>query len=285
MVSPARRREAVKHLVRRFRVSERRACRVLGQHRSTQRYEPVPADYEQSLVKRMNELAAENPRWGYRTITTLLVGEGWKVNHKRVRRLWVQEGNRVPRRRSKASGRRAEGVRTNAAWKLRARHPNHIWGMDFMGETTRRGNRFRIFNIVDEFTRVALVCRVDKSIGTRAVMDELEPVFQANGRPKIIRCDNGREFIASSLKKWLAERGVAIAYIEKGRPQQNCFIERYHGSMRDEVLTSEDFDTVLEARIIVRQWAFDVYNTRRPHRGHGMLTPRQFADRWKVGRR
>ena len=157
--------------------------------------------------------------------------------------------------------------------------------MDFIGETTRRGRHFRIFNVVDEFTRVALVCRVDTSIGTRAVIEELGPVFEASGKPKIIRSDNGREFIATTLKNWLADRGVAIAYIEKGQPQQNCFVERYHGSMRNEVLANEDFDTVLEARIIVRQWAFDEYNTRRPHRAHGMLTPRQFADGWKVGRR
>src|SRR5438093_6828028 len=253
MVSPARRREAIKHLVRRFHVSERRACRVLGQHRSTQRYEPVPVDYEQRLVKRMNELAAEHPRWGYRTITTLLVGEGWNVNLKRVRRLWRLEGNRVPRRHSRGTGKRAEGIRSNAAWKLRAKHPNHIWGMDFIGETTRRGRHFRIFNVVDEFTRVALVCRVDTSIGTRAVIEELGPVFEASGKPKIIRSDNGREFIATTLKNWLAEHGVAIAYIEKGQPQQNCFVERYHGSMRDEVLANEAFDTVLEARIVVQQ--------------------------------
>ncbi len=285
MVSPARRREAIKHLVQRFHVSERRACRVLGQHRSTQRYEPIPADYTQRLVKRMNELAAEFPRWGYRPIATLLLGEGWRANPKRIERLWRLEGNRVPRRHSKGTGKRAEGIRSNAAWKLRAKHPNHIWGMDFIGETTRRGRRFRILNVVDEFTRVALVCRVDTSIGTRAVIEELGPVFEANGKPKIIRSDNGREFIALTLKNWLAERGVAIAYIEKGQPQQNCFIERYHGTMRDDVLANEDFDTVLEARIIVRQWAFETYNTRRPHRSHGMLTPRQFAERWKVGRR
>ena len=285
MVSPARRREAIQHLVGRFRVSERRACRLLGQHRSTQRYRAVPVDYEQRLVKRMNELAAEHPRWGYRMVATLLRGEGWRVNDKRVRRLWRLEGNRVPKRRSKASGRRAEGLRSNAAWKLRSRHPNHIWGLDFMGETTRRGTAFRILNVVDEFTRLALACRVDTSIGTRDVIEELEKVVEVNGKPKIVRCDNGREFIAATLKNWLAERDIAVAYIEKGQPQQNCFVERYNGTMRDEVLTNEDFDTVLEARVILQQWALVDYNTRRPHRGHGMLTPRQFADGWKAGRR
>ena len=155
----------------------------------------------------------------------------------------------------------------------------HLWQRDMSFVDAKHGF------VVDEFTRVALVCRVDTSIGTRAVIEELAPAFEANGKPKIIRSDNGREFIATTLKNWLAERGVTIAYIEKGQPQQNCFVERYRGSMRNEVLANEDFDTVLEARIIVQQWAFEEYNTRRPHRAHGMLTPRQFADGWKVGRR
>ena len=122
-------------------------------------------------------------------------------------------------------------------------------------------------------------------IGTHDVLAELEGMVAANGKPKIVRCDNGREFIATTLRSWLAERGIAVAYIEKGQPQQNCFVEQYNGTMRNEVLANEDFDTVLEARIILQKWALEEYNTRRPHRGHGMLTPRQFADRWKVGRR
>jgi transposase InsO family protein len=275
----------VRHLVQRFRVSERRACRLLGLHRSTHRYLPVTADYEVRLVKRMNELAIEHPRWGYRMVCALLQGEGWRVNVKRVARLWRREGNRVPPRRSKASGKKAEGLPSNAGWRLRAKYPNHIWGMDFMGSRTRRGGPIRIFNIVDEFTRLALGCRVDLSIGTSDVIIELEQLFERHGKPKIIRCDNGREFIASSLKNWLAGLGIAVAYIEKGQPQQNCFVERFNGTVRAEKLDSEDFDTLLEARIVLQQWAFEEYNNRRPHRGHGMLTPRQFADGWKAGRR
>jgi hypothetical protein len=156
MVSPARCREAVRHLVRRFRVSERRACRLLDLHRSIHRYLAIPADYEKRLVKRLGELAAEHPKWGYRVMTTLLQGEGWRVNRKRVARLWRQEGNRVLPRRSKASGKKAEGHSGNARWKLRAKHPHHIWGMEFMRSRTRRGGSIRILNIVDEFTRLAL---------------------------------------------------------------------------------------------------------------------------------
>jgi putative transposase len=284
-VSPARCREAVRHLVRRFRVSERRACRLLDLHRSTYRYLAIPADYEKRLVKRLGELATEHPKWGYRVMTTLLQGEGWRVNRKRVARLWRQEGNRVLPRRAKASGKKAEGHSGNSGWKLRAKHPHHIWGMDFMGSRTRRGGPIRIFNIVDEFTRLALGVRVDHSIGTADVIAELEQLFAKPGKPKIIRCDNGREFISSTLKSWLAGLGIAIAYIEKGQPQQNCFVERFNGTMRTEKLDGEDFDSVLEARIVLREWAFEEYNNRRPHRGHGMLTPRQFADGWKAGSR
>lgn len=285
MVSPSWRRKAVHHLVRRFHVSVRRACRLLGQHRSTQTYEAVPADYQVELVKRMNALAAEHPKYGYRMVANLLQGEGWKVNIKRVARLWVLERNQVRPKRKAHTTTRARGASSNAAWRLRSKHPHHIWGMDFMSGKTRRGGAIRILNIVCEFTREALGCRVDVHIGTAEVIAELEEAFAKYGKPKIIRVDNGREFIAASLKDWLTARGVILVHIEKGQPQQNCFVERYNGTMRSEVLDVEDFDTVLEARVVLREWAFVTYNTQRPHRGHAMMTPRQFADHWKVGRR
>jgi transposase InsO family protein len=157
--------------------------------------------------------------------------------------------------------------------------------MDFMGGKTRRDGPIRILNIVDEFTRLALGCRLDLSIGTRDVMAQLAALFEKHGKPKIIRCDNGPEFDSPTLRNWLAGQGIQIAYIEAGQPQQNCFVERYNGTMRTEVLNLEDFDTVVEARVVLQAWAFEQYNERRPHRGHGMLTPRQFADGWKAGRR
>ncbi len=144
MVSPARCRDAVRHLIHHFRVSERRACRALEINRSSLRYVAVPVDYEKRLVKRMNELAVAHPRWGYRMVATLLRGEGWKVNPKRVLRLWRQEGNRVLPRRSGAGGKKSAGSSRNAGWRLRAKHPHHIWGMDFMSSRTRRGGPIRI---------------------------------------------------------------------------------------------------------------------------------------------
>lgn len=245
----------------------------------------MPADYQLRLTKRMNELAVEHPRYGYRTVATLLRGEGWNVNTKRVLRLWRLAGNRIqPRRKSRPSV-RAHGSSHNAGWRLRAKSPNHIWGMDFMSAKTRRGGEIRILNVVDEFTRLALGCLVEKSIGTTAVLVELERLFQVHGKAKLIRCDNGKEFVSSVLKQRLAELGVAIVHIEKGQPQQNCYVERFNGTMRSEKIDLEDFDTVLEARVILREWAFVEYNEKRPHRGHGMMTPRQFAQRWSVVRR
>jgi len=177
----------------------------------------------------------------------------------------------------------AEGASDNAAWNLPAQRPNHIWSFDFMSARTRRGGPIRILNTVDEYTRLALGCRVDRSIGARDVMAELEELFANRGTPKIIRCDNGREFITSVLSDWLGEQGIRLAHIEKASPQQNCYVERYNGTMRDETINGEDFDSVLEARVVLRDWAFVEYNTRRPHRGLGMMTPRQFADAWPKG--
>jgi putative transposase len=142
----------------------------------------------------------------------------------------------------------------------------------------------RILNVVDEYTRVALGCRVDRSIGASDVVQELERLFDKHGRPRVLRSDNGREFIAASLLDWLAEQGVATAFIEKGSPQQNPFVERFNGTMRDELLNGEEFDSLLEARVLINNWV-DQCNTLRPHRGLGMMTPQQFAAGSKAGSR
>ncbi len=282
MVSPARRRDAVAYLQRRHPLSERRACRLVGLHRSTHRYRAVPPDYELKLTARMNELACRHPRYGYRRIWALLRTEGWSINRKRIERLWRLECHRVPPRRSKASGKRAQGRGTNAAWMLPAVCPNDVWSYDFVATRTRNGSSIRILNVVDEYTRVALGCRVAPSIGARDVRAFLETLFANHATPRVIRSDNGREFVASSLVAWLAEQGVACAFIERGQPQQNPYVEWFNGTMRDERLNGEEFDTVLEARIVLEAW-IEEYNSRRPHRGLGMRTPRQFADDCKSG--
>lgn len=276
MVSPARRRDAARYLQRRHEVSERRACRVIDQHRSTQRYRRLEPEYELRLVAAMNELAAAHPRYGYRRICALLRTDGWRVNRKRIERLWRLEGHRVPPRRSQASGKKATGTAENAIWNLPAARPNEIWSYDFMSGRTRDGASLRILNVVDEYTRVCVGCRVARSIGAADVVQQLEQLFAAHGRPRVLRSDNGREFIATSLGEWLAAQGVQTAFIEKGSPQQNAFVERFNGTMRDELLNGEEFDSLLEARVLINAWV-EQYNTQRPHRGLRMLTPAAFA--------
>jgi transposase InsO family protein len=279
-VSPARRRDAVRFLVKRRRVSERRACQLIGQHRSTQRYAPQPPELELRLVKRMNELAAQHPRYGYRRVWALLRTEGFHVNRKRVQRLWRVEGHRVPPRRKVARGKKAQGTAENASWNRPATGPNEVWSYDFMSVVTRDGRPLRILNVVDEHTRVAVGCRVARSIGARDVLGELERLFQRHGKPAVLRSDNGREFIAASLGDWLAGQGVKTAFIEKGSPQQNPFVERFNGTMRDELLNGEEFATLTEARVVIADWV-QRYNAERPHRGLGMMTPLQYAAGWK----
>ena len=276
MVSPARRRDAVAHLVAKFSVSERRACTLVGQHRSTQRYAAAPADFELKLAARMTALAAANPRWGYRMIHSLLVDEGWAVNRKRVERLWRAEGLQVPPRRAKSSGQKAVGGVANSAWELPALYPNHIWSYDFLTVRTTDGRAVRVLNVLDECTRESLGSLVARSIGARQVIRHLERLFAKHGKPKIIRADNGREFIADILTAWLTEQGVRAAFIEKASPQQNCFIERFNGTMRREALDGEALHSVLEVKVVVDAFN-DRYNTRRPHRGLGMKTPAAYA--------
>jgi putative transposase len=282
MVSPARRRDAVSYLVRHHEVSERRACLVCDQHRSTQRYRPVPSELEKKLVRRMNELASRHPRYGYRRVWALLRSEGFPINRKRIERLWRLEGHRVPPRRTKESGKKAQGASGNAVWNRPAASPNHIWSYDFMNARTQSGSLIRILNVVDEYTRVALGCRVGSSIGSQDVRAELESLFRTHGKPKCLRSDNGREFISGTLTDWLRSQGVEPIFIERGSPQQNPYVERFNGTMRDEKLSGEEFTSVLEARVVLQAW-LEEYNTLRPHRGLGMRTPLQYAKDCREG--
>jgi putative transposase len=282
MVSPSRRRDAVTYLCRRHRVSERRACRLVDQHRSTNRYQSVPPELELALVARMNELAARHPRYGYRRIWALLRSEGFVVNRKRIERLWRLEGHRVPPTR-RSSGQKAVGGAANAAWVVPATGPNDVWSYDFVTGRTEDGGALRILNVVDEFTRVCIGSRVARNMGARDVERYLAELFERHGRPRVMRSDNGREFIAGTLADWLKEQGVGQAFIEKASPQQNAYVERFNGTMRDEVLNGESFRSLLEARVVIAAWVQE-YNTLRPHRGLGMKTPAAFFESIKAGR-
>ena len=281
MVSPARRRDAVAHLRRRFRVSERRACKVVGQHRSTQRYRPSSPEFEQRLVKRMNELAAAHPRYGYRRIWALLRAEGFEVNRKRIERLWRLEGHRVPPAKPSRQKKNL-GSKDNASWNLAASHPNQIWSYDFVSDRTADGRPLKILNVVDEHTRLCIGSHVARAIGAGDVQEQLAEMFARHGKPQIIRSDNGREFTAESLAEWLRAEGVRQAFIDRGAPQQNPYVERFNGTMRDELLNGELFHTLLEARVVLAEFVI-TYNEVRPHRGLGMQTPQAFSERARVG--
>jgi transposase InsO family protein len=274
MVSPSRRRDAVTYLCRRHPVSERRACQLLDQHRSTQRYVPEPPLLEQRLVERMNELAERHPRYGYRRIWALLRSEGFMINRKRIERLWRLEGHKVPAQR-KSHGQKALGGPGGSTWALQAAKANDVWSYDFVAARTEDGLPLRILNVVDEYTRRCVGCRVERSIGARDIISELEELFERHGKPRLLRSDNGREFIAETLADWLKDQGVTQVFIEKASPQQNAYVERFNGSMRDELLNGEFFRSVLEARVVINEW-IDGYNTIRPHRGLGYKTPAEF---------
>jgi transposase InsO family protein len=269
----------VKYLCRRHKVSERRACQLVGQHRSTQRYAPIPSDYETRLIAEMHALANEHPRFGYRMIHALLIDRGWAVNRKRIERLWRLEGLKVPPVRKKRWGNDASGVDANAAWALPALAPAHVWSYDFVAARTHDGGPLRILNVVDEFTRECVGVHVARNIGTREVRRFLERLFTERGKPELIRSDNGREFSSAELVAWLTTQGVTAAFIAKASPQQNCFVERFNGTMRDQLLNGEEFHSVLEAQVVIGEWV-ELYNTVRPHRALKMRTPERFAAEW-----
>lgn len=273
-MSPARRRAAIKFIRRRFpEVSERQACRLIGQHRSTQRYAAQARSADADLAAMLRRLAERHPYWGYKSAHRELVRRGWKVNRKRVERVWREQDLRA--RRKQASGKKALGTAENAIWTLPAERPNHVWALDFIGERSAGGQPYRVLNVLDEYTRRCLACVVDVSIGARRVQQALEQLFDEHGPPAIIRTDNGREFIAETLTSWLASKGVAARPVEKASPQQNALIETFHATMRRELLNWESFDTMLEARVMIEDWRRR-YNGERQHTSLNDKTPNDF---------
>jgi len=272
-VSPSRKREAVEHLQEKFEASERRACETVHQPRSTQRYEPQPRDDEQRLVARMLELARERPRFGYRRIAALLRAEGWRVNFKRVYRLWRREGLKVPK---KVRKRRGLGVSANACHVRRAEHKDHVWTWDFVFDRTRSGTTLKWLSIVDEHTRECLALKVARSITSEDVIDTLAELFAIRGVPAQVRSDNGPEFVAMAIRRWLGQTGVETLYIEPGSPWENGYAESFHSRYRDEFLNVNEFGDLREARLLTRAWKED-YNHVRPHSSLDYQTPAAFA--------
>lgn len=252
-----------------FQLSERRVCRALGQPRSTQRYVSRKVSDEESLLLRVVALASQYGRYGYRRITALLQREGWSVNHKRVERLWRQEGLKVPAKQPK---RGRLWLNDGSCLRLKPEFPGHVWSYDFVVERTQDGRPFRILNVIDEYTRECLAVKVARQLDHEDVQECLMELFCEHGVPVHLRSDNGSEFIAKPLRAWLERLQVKPLFIEPGSPWENGYIESFNGKMRDELLNREIFYTLLEAKTLIERWRKE-YNHHRPHSALGYRPP------------
>ena len=257
-------------------VSERRACRVLRQHRSTQRKAPTTPDDEAALKADIIALARQYGRYGYRRITALLRDAGWAVNKKRVERIWRCEGLKVPHKQPKRS---RLWLNDGSCVRLRPERPNHVWSYDFVSDRTHDGRAFRMLCVIDEFTRENLTIRVARKLKATDVIDVLADLFLLRGVPTHIRSDNGPEFVATGLREWIAAVGAKTAYIEPGSPWENGYCESFNGKLRDELLNGEIFYTLNEARIVIESWRRH-YNTVRPHSSLGYRPPAPEVIAW-----
>jgi transposase InsO family protein len=257
-------------------VSERLACRVLGQHRSTQRKVPKGRTGDASLTADIVELSTRYGRYGYRRIAAMLEAAGWVVNVKRVERIWRQEGLKVPARQPK-KGRL--WLKDGSCIRLRPQHPNHVWSYDFVEDRTHNGRKFRMLNVIDEFTRECIAIRIDRKLKSTDVIDVLSDLFILRGVPGHVRSDNGPEFVAKAVREWIAGVGAKTAFIEPGSPWENGYCESFNSKLRDELLNGELFYSLAEARIVIEGWR-QHYNTRRPHSSLGYRPPAPAALVW-----
>jgi len=259
----------VRKVCERLRVSERRACKVLGQPRSTQRRIPYARSGEERLVAGIIELASRYGRYGYRRITAMLRQQGWRLNHKRVERIWRREGLKVPKKQPK---RGRLWLNESSCIRLRPEHKDHVWSYDLMVARTSDGRAFRILTIMDEYTRESLSILVKRRIISQDVLDQLPWLFLLRGVPEHIRSDNGPEFTAKMVREWVNRLGVKTLFIEPGSPWENGYIESFNGKLRDELLNREVFTTLWEAKVLIENWRQE-YNRVRPHSSLGYRPP------------
>jgi putative transposase len=265
-------------LIERLGVSERRACQISGQHRSTQRHQPGRGgDRDDALRARLRRLSGEHPRWGYRLAWGRLRDEGWQVNRKKVQRLWREEGLRVPQRKRK---RQRLGEATVPGKRLRAERPNHVWALDYQFDTTVDGRTVKLLHVLDEHTREALAIEVARSIDADHTVRVLDRIVAGGRRPELLRSDNGPELTANALRDWCRLGGSGQAFIEPGSPWENPFVESFGSRVRDEVLSVEAFGSLAEAAVVLEDWR-NIYNTQRPHGSLGWQTPAAYAAAWR----
>ena len=253
---------------KKFGSSERHTCRTIGLARSTYHYRAVPKD-DDSLRLALIRLAKQYGRYGYRKITELLQVEGWKVNHKKVERLWREEGLQLPKRHKR---RKRLYHKDSSIIRLRPKYPNHVWAIDFIHDKLSNGTQYKMLTVLDEYTREALCVTVKPRMGNVEVLEALYPLFLARGKPDYIRSDNGPEFKAEAFQKWLSKVGIKPIRIYPGSPWENGYNERFNGTLRREVLNAEWFHTIDQARTVITRWLRQ-YNHIRPHQALNMRPP------------
>ena len=250
-------------------MSERWACRVMNQPRGTQRFRPSPREDEDALTRAIVALASQYGRYGYRRITALLRGAGWQVGKDRVERIWRREGLKVPQKQ-KPRGRL--WLNDGSCVRLRPEQPNHVWSYDFVSARTHDGRTVRVLNLIDEHSRECLMIRPERRWSSAKVIEALADVMVSKGVPEHIRSDNGPEFVARNLRKWLAGTGARTLYIEPGSPWENGYCESFNSKLRDEFLNGEIFFSMKEIRVLAERWRVH-YNTIRPHSSLGYRPP------------
>ena len=241
----------------------------MGLSRSSFRYQLAPKDNEEELRLAMIKLAKRYGRYGYRKIAALLRMEGWTVNHKKVERLWREEGLQLPKRHKK---RRRLYHKDSSVIRLRPLHKNHIWSVDFVHDKLSSGRSYKMLTVLDEYTRQALCVEVRPRMGSADVLEALYPLLLKHGKPEYIRSDNGSEFIAATLQLWLRKVGIKPIQIYPGSPWENGYNERFNGTLRHEVLNAEWFTSVAQAQIVINMWLKE-YNNIRPHQSLNMRAP------------
>ena len=251
--------------------SERHACQLVDQPRGTQRYHPTQRNDENALTRAIIALASQYGRYGYRRITIKLREMGWKVSKDRVERIWRREGLKVPQKQ-KQKPRGRLWLNDGSCVRLRPEHRSHVWSYDFMSAFTHDGGAVRFLNLIDEYTRECLAIHVGRRINSNQVIDVLAEAMIEHGIPEHIRSDNGPEFVAKDLRKWLAATGAKTLYIEPGSPGENGYCESFNSKMRDEFLNGEIFYSLQEVRVLTERWRA-YFNTERPHSSLGYRPP------------
>ena len=247
---------------------------MLNQPRSTQRYFSEKPAQDKSLLKEMRQIAGQRPRFGCPRVHDQLTKRGWRVNHKRVHRLWKKEQMQVPKKQQKR--RRLSGSSANGCIRHRPAHKDHVWSYDFLTDRTEDGRQLKILTVIDEFTRENLALEVGRCFTAQGVVDVLCYLFAVRGRPKFIRSDNGPEFVAKLVRDWLSQAKVGTLFIAKGSPWENGYVESFNARLRDELLNRELFLSVTEAQWVIDRWRND-FNNHRPHSSLNYQTPAAFA--------